>query len=190
MKRKALLFSLIALLTFNTACYGPFNLTKKLHEWNGQVGDKFTNELVFFAFIVIPVYEATLFIDGVVLNTIEFWTGSNPVAMNEGESDTQLVQKNGNTYQITAEKNKFHIIQLEGSNKGEEAEFIFNSEEEAWYLSIEGKLKKLTDSDSEKQLIEIFLPNGKSVTLNSKITDRNIVIESLRTNFNQFAITR
>lgn len=175
MRRKALIIFITALLAFNTACYGPFNLTKKLYDWNGKVGDKFVNELVFFAFLVVPVYEATLFIDGVILNSIEFWTGSNPVAMNYGETDVQVVEKDGNKYQITATKNKFHVVQLEGNAEGSEAEFIFNPEEEAWYLNIDGDLRKLTDSDSQKDLIEVYMPDGKSVTFNSGITDQSVV---------------
>lgn len=188
MKRRAIILFVITLLFFNTACYGPFNLTKKLYEWNGNVGDKFTNELVFFAFLVIPVYEVTLFIDGVVLNSIEFWTGSNPVTMSEGDTDVQLVEKNGNKYQITATKNKFHIIQLEGNTPGEEAEFIFNPEEEAWYLSTDGRLKKLTDSDSDKELIEVFLPGGKSVTFDSSLKNRSVVKESLLESYEQYSL--
>ena len=116
MKNRFLVITLILILSFNTACYGPFNLTKKLYDWNGKVGDKFTNELVFFAFLVIPVYEVTLFIDGVVLNSIEFWTGSNPIAMNDGDIDVRVVKKDDNTYQITATKNKYHVVQLEGTD--------------------------------------------------------------------------
>ena len=40
-----------------TSCIGNFALTRKLLGWNKQVGNKFVNELVFFAFWVIPVYE-------------------------------------------------------------------------------------------------------------------------------------
>ena len=71
---------IILLLVTVTSCYGPFNLTKKLHKWNGSLGDKFVNELVFFGMLVVPVYEATLFLDGVIFNSIEFWTGSNCLA--------------------------------------------------------------------------------------------------------------
>jgi hypothetical protein len=189
MKNKAVIFFLVILLSFNTACYGPFNLTKKLYDWNGKVGDKFVNELVFFAFIVLPVYEVTLFIDGVVLNSIEFWTGSNPVAMNEDDIDVQLVNNDGNIYQITATKNKFHIVQLEGTGKGSEAEFIFNPEEESWYLLVNGESKKLLDSDSQKDLIEVFLPNGKSLSFNSNLTDKTIVQESIK-DFTQYSFRK
>ncbi len=40
------------------SCIGSFSLTNRLLGWNQNVGDKFLNELVFFAFWVLPVYEA------------------------------------------------------------------------------------------------------------------------------------
>lgn len=190
MKRKATMFFLIAALMFNTACYGPFNLTKKLYDWNGTVGSKFTNALVFFAFLVIPVYDVTLFIDGVILNTIEFWSGTNPVAMNDSDSEVRIVSKDGNTYQITATKNKFHIVQLEGVNKGQEAEFIFNPDEETWYLQTNGTKTKLVDFDPQKNSMEVFLPNGKSITFNADIQDKSIVQHSIENQYQQYSFNK
>ena len=147
-----------------TGCYGPFRLTKNLHEWNSTVGDKFTNALVFFAFVVIPVYEVAVLVDGVVLNTIEFWSGDNPVAMKDGEKDIQIVKKDGNKYRITATKNKFHIEQLKGENKGNFAELIFDPETESWNLKDgDQELKKLVSINEEANLIEIYKPNGEII---------------------------
>ena len=61
-------------------CYGSFNLVKKVYKFNGTVGDKWVNELVFLVMNVVPVYGAATFIDAVILNTIEFWSGTNPMA--------------------------------------------------------------------------------------------------------------
>ena len=63
-----------------TGCYGPFALTKKLHKWNGEMGNKWANEGVFLALSILPAYGFTAFADAVVLNSIEFWTGKNPVS--------------------------------------------------------------------------------------------------------------
>ena len=38
------------------------------------------NELIFFAFWIVPVYEVTIFFDAILFNSIEFWGGNNPVA--------------------------------------------------------------------------------------------------------------
>ena len=82
-----LIFSL-----FQTGCIGSFKMTNSLYDWNTSLDGKFTQEVVFLAFVIIPVYEVTLFIDGVILNSIEFWTGDNPMSMNEGEVQEQIVQ--------------------------------------------------------------------------------------------------
>ncbi|WP_421919679.1 DUF3332 domain-containing protein [Marinifilum sp.] len=150
-----------------TGCYGPFRLTKNLHEWNSTVGDKFTNALVFFAFIVIPVYEVAVLVDGLVLNTIEFWTGDNPVTMKDGDKDVQIVKKDGKKYRIIATKNKFHIEQLKGPNKGNYAELIYDPTTSSWNLKDGDKeLQKLVSISEEAELIQIYTPNGDIIQLN------------------------
>ena len=51
-----------------TSCIGSFKLTSKVLEWNSQVGNKFVNEVVFFAFWVLPVYELSMLADVLVIN--------------------------------------------------------------------------------------------------------------------------
>jgi hypothetical protein len=76
-------------------CYGKYALFNKVHKWNGKIGDKWINSVVHFVFFgILPVYGICLFADFLIFNTIEFWTGSNPVAMN---SDTyHEIDENGN----------------------------------------------------------------------------------------------
>ena len=63
-----------------SSCIGSFGLTNKLLSWNSNIDSKFVNELVFIAFWIVPVYEISALADVLVLNSIEFWSGSNPVA--------------------------------------------------------------------------------------------------------------
>ena len=62
----SVVLALMASMTL-TSCIGSFGLTNKLLSWNEQVGNKFVNELVFFAFWIIPVYEVTCLADVLVL---------------------------------------------------------------------------------------------------------------------------
>ena len=71
------LFAFVSLAT--VGCYGPFNLTRRVHKWNGQAGDKWVQEVVFLAFAIVPVYGFAALGDAIVFNSIEFWTGNNPV---------------------------------------------------------------------------------------------------------------
>jgi hypothetical protein len=70
----------LALASFTTGCFGQFALTRKLYNWNDGLGNKFVKTVVLWAFMIIPVYEVLGLADLWVLNVIEFWGGSNPVA--------------------------------------------------------------------------------------------------------------
>lgn len=79
MNRRKFVGSSVALLAVQSACWGGFNLTRKLYRWNGTMGDKWINWLIFLLLVIVPVYEICLVVDFLVLNSIEFWSGSNPV---------------------------------------------------------------------------------------------------------------
>lgn len=71
---------LVLVLTVGLAgCYGPFNLTKKLYKWNGDVGSKWANEGVFLGCVILPVYFFATLGDAIIFNSIEFWGGKNPI---------------------------------------------------------------------------------------------------------------
>ena len=84
---------LMCFMTVSTACYGPFNLTKNVYHWNsgikgsGEVNDKWMKEFVFFGMIVVPVYMFSALLDAFIFNSIQFWSGDNPVKASELESD-------------------------------------------------------------------------------------------------------
>lgn len=84
---KKVSFALIISFIFSlfTGCYGKFQLTRKVYEINGQVKDKFLRSATTWAFIIIPVYGVAALLDFVLFNTVEFWTGKNPIAMGEKE---------------------------------------------------------------------------------------------------------
>ncbi|TKG91141.1 DUF3332 family protein [Puteibacter caeruleilacunae] len=183
MKSIRIIFVACALILGAQSCYGPFQLTRNLHEWNGTVGDKFTNSLVFFAFVVIPVYEVTILVDGVVLNTIEFWTGNNPIAMKEGEVKTKKVRSKGNTYLITASHCRYDIEIIAGDASGQKATLIYEKTDESWNLLTPHGLKKLVRKNNNKleksTLIDIFRPDGTFITLNAETTSAQEVQQLL-----------
>ncbi len=69
--------ALAALLGFSPVaiggCYGPFPLTKIIYNFNGSVPTGILQTLVFWGFIILPVYSISMVIDAVVLNLINFW---------------------------------------------------------------------------------------------------------------------
>lgn len=63
-----------------TGCTGPFAMTKALHKWQTNVSDDlWAEEIVFLGCVILPIYLVTTLADGLVLNSIEFWGGENPI---------------------------------------------------------------------------------------------------------------
>ncbi len=119
-----------------TSCIGNFALTNKLLAWNKTISNKFVNELVFFAFWIIPVYEVSALADVLVFNTIEFWSGNNPVACGkkviDGQDGRYLVECDGKGYTITSE-NDNSVVRLD-----------FDAADDSWSVRVnEGESYKL-----------------------------------------------
>lgn len=113
-----------AFAAMSTGCYGKFALTRKLYEWNGSFGNKFVSSLIMWIFLIIPVYGVCGFVDFVVLNLIEFWSGSNPMGSVEHEdgSKTRFVRLDANTVRVTREadgqREEFDVVMV-GENAGQ-----------------------------------------------------------------------
>ncbi len=102
---KKLICAACAASLLMSSCIGSFGLTNKLLAWNKTIDNKFVNELVFFAFWIVPVYEVSALADLTVLNSIEFWSGTSPVAKGksiiDGDDSRYLVDCDGKGYTIT-----------------------------------------------------------------------------------------
>ena len=108
MKKAFIALSCAAAIAF-TGCYGSNACFNKLHDWNGTLGDKWINSIVHFVMNVIPVYYICLgLVDGLVLNTVEFWTGSNPLA-----SGDTYYEKDAQGNQVAAVKNTDGSLSVE-----------------------------------------------------------------------------
>jgi hypothetical protein len=100
--RKRIVAAIVAgsFLTVTTACYGPFNLTRNVYHWNSnikggsEVNEKWMKEFVFFGMIIIPVYMFSALLDAFIFNSIQFWSGNNPVKATDagGDGATRVVQ--------------------------------------------------------------------------------------------------
>ena len=99
---------LISFLTASTACYGPFNMTRNVYNWNGnikgssEVNAKWMREIVFFGMIVIPVYMFSALLDAFIFNAIQFWTGDNPIKLtHDADGNLHEVQLGDTTISIS-----------------------------------------------------------------------------------------
>jgi hypothetical protein len=129
-------FLLVALATVimlgQTGCIGSFQATKAIYKFNQSLGNKWLNEIVFLVFCVVPVYEIGAFVDVVVLNLIEFWTGSNPMAMAPGQIEIQKVTYQGKDYTMTATQNRMHIECTDASVKA--ADLVYTPQTSTWSM--------------------------------------------------------
>jgi len=95
MKKMLCMMSLAVALVVASGCVGGNNgfvLTQKLYKWNtSEIDNKWAQEGVFLAFNIVPVYGICVFVDAIVLNSFDFWTGSNPLASTTIEVDGQMV---------------------------------------------------------------------------------------------------
>ena len=136
MKKKQLIIVAVVALSASMmmqSCIGSFALFNKVKSWNDHVGDKFVNEIVFVAMWILPVYELSFAADLFILNSIEFWSGTNPaLAQNEttvidGKDARYLVARDATGYAIT------------NTNTNQVTRFNFNAESNSWSLENNGK---------------------------------------------------
>jgi hypothetical protein len=107
-KMKRLLATLVVISFLFTGCIGSFVAFNKLRVWNQNVTDeKWVNEVVFLGLTFFFVYGLVSLADVIIFNSIEFWTGENPMANVKfsKKGDKKAVQKfssdeNGKSTQV------------------------------------------------------------------------------------------
>lgn len=163
--KKLFACSVLSLSLLFSSCLGSFSAFNNLKDWNHEVSDsKFVNNLVFWGLNIIPVYGLFFLGDAIIFNVIEFWSGSNPVAMNEGETETQIVEKDGNTFKMIASKNRMEISVLEGPKKGKKLDLVYRPHEKSWNaIKPNGEVIKL--SSFEEGFYIVYMPNGTQVKI-------------------------
>lgn len=146
-----------------SSCIGSFGLHNKLLSWNHEIGNKFVNELVYFAFNIIPIYPVCYITDMLILNSIEFWSGSNPIAdvgtikRVKGENGNYLVETLENGYIITKEG-------VEGTTQ-----LTHNAETNIWSVEANGEQSDFLRINDDNTA-DLLLPNGnvQSIQLNDE----------------------
>lgn len=167
MKRKsvALALSLALGLASFQGCIGSFGLTGKVYNFNKGLGDKWIQEIGFLVLIIVPIYEIAVLVDIIVLNSIQFWTGTNPVAMQPGDREIQYVKGEKGLVKIEATKNRFHIAQVDGPNAGESIDLVYNPQTDTWFLGDENRMRKIVQFSADTSEARVFKSDGKVVTV-------------------------
>ena len=140
MKKKHLAIATVVALSASMmmqSCIGSFALYNKVKTWNDHVGDKFVNELVFVAFWILPVYELSFVADLFILNSIEFWSGTNPAL---AQAETKVIDGKDAQYLVARNETGYSITNL---TTKQVTRFIFNDEDNSWSLENNGEVTKL-----------------------------------------------
>lgn len=141
-----------------SSCVGSFALHSKLATWNQSVGNKFVNELVYLACNIIPVYGVCYLADALVINSIEFWSGSNPMA-NIG--DVRTVKGENGTYLVKTLEDGYSI-----TKKGENTsmELIYDKDLNTWNVVADGVSAELLQMNNDGTAT-MPLPNGEAMNV-------------------------
>ena len=139
-----------------SSCIGSFSLFNKYASWQKDMtNNKFINAIVGF-FLMPIVGSITLFVDAVVLNTIEFWTGDNPVASNIGKTQ-EILGSDGLLYAVKTLRNGYEIT----APSGEVVFFLYDKSNDSWSVSMNGETKEIFRFNEDGKSIKVNV-NGES----------------------------
>ncbi len=148
-----------------TGCFGSFGLVKTIYDWNGGVSESgVIKSVIMWVLLIIPVYQICALVDFIIFNLIEFWSGSNPIAMEEGEKETQLTHYKGEDYFFEVTKNQYKITQLTGKHEGRVRILRFDDQNDTWYMQAgdeaEKALMTITQNESGISTARIYTEKG------------------------------
>ena len=93
MRRTASVLVVTAMLPVLTGCFGNFPLTRGLYGMNRKIESGIARNVVFWGFVILPVYGGAMLVDALVPNLIAFWTGPEApftITMTDTEGRTVL----------------------------------------------------------------------------------------------------
>lgn len=99
-KRMRVTAAAVAVALMTSGCFGSFNLVRKVYKFNQEVSsEKWVRELAYLLMSYIPVYGVAGLADSLIFNSIEFWTGSNPISMadHSGPRTKRIVRRDAET---------------------------------------------------------------------------------------------
>lgn len=165
MFKQAVVLLMIASMAFSTVgCYGSFNLTKKVYNWNGSLGNKWVVELAFLAMYVVPVYGIAGFIDVVILNSIEFWTGKNPMASNIKSDDGVNIAFNQEKNQVEVSYAGKVFVMAHENGKS----MVKDAEGNILAIAEKSENGSMTLSDMNGKVLSTYSPDEVSAMLATK----------------------
>ena len=142
-----------------SSCIGSFSLFNSYAKWQcNMTNSKFVNAIV--GFVLMPIVgSVTTFIDWVVLNTIEFWSGTNPMQANIGKTQ-KVLGGDGLYYAVMTTKNGYEVK----APSGEVSYFTYDKKTDAWTLTQNGETRELFRFNQDGTITTV-VANGEQLTV-------------------------
>jgi hypothetical protein len=143
----------------STSCIGSFSLFNKYEQWQcNMTSNKFVNGIV--GLILQPIVGSVcLVVDALVLNTIEFWSGNNPMAAGETR---QVMGQDGRYYAVKTLIDGYEIT----TPDGQMVKFVYDKQNDAW-MQVQNGVTKEMFRFNEDGTVKVNTPEGpKDVALN------------------------
>jgi hypothetical protein len=96
-----------------------------------------------------------------VLNSIEFWTGDNPIHANIGKTK-QVMGSDGRYYAVTYLKNGYEVK----APNGDVTNFIHDAETDSWSMEQNGVKKEIFRFNGKNSIKSFINGESKEFTLN------------------------
>lgn len=162
MKKLTIFLMLITIIA--TGCTGTFQLTRKVYDFQTSPKDKWVDEVLFLAFVIIPVYGASTLVDAVVFNSLEFWTGENPmtaslrnthdvIAQNDQGTMKMKFDADSQNIEVTSTADPAKSFVLARTDNGVTA---LNREGEVLFTSVEDSSGGVTVFDADNNAVRHF----------------------------------
>lgn len=150
---------LLAATLLTSSCVGSFSLFNRVAKWNTHAtSSKFLNEIIFI--LISPAYAVCAVADVLVLNTIEFWSGSNPMAQKVGTVQ-EVTGKDGLIYAVKTLRNGYEVT----SPNGEVVSFIYDKKTNSWSQEQNGKKVEIFRFNDDGT-IQARLSDGETIRVN------------------------
>jgi len=156
-RRNLLTLGAAAAVVGSTGCIGSFGAFNTLLSWNQGLSNKWVNWLVFLVLMIIPVYGLFFLGDLLIFNTIEFFTGSNPL----GSATRDL--GNGHTVAYERDKSDPNLVRVEHRHDGKVAGVFFIKKSDNDFLLYDQDRKLLTHAMEHNGGVKLLDGRGKVI---------------------------
>ncbi len=139
----------------SVGCFGEFKLTRKVYNWNKRVDeDKWIRWFVFLVITIIPIYGLATLIDAVVANSIEFWTGENPI-MSDAGTQRVVTGPDGEVITMTLREDRAIDVVIARSDGSEERLVLVREDRSVAAFAVDGSLiARVADGTGGPAVIE------------------------------------